>query len=369
MLNNQNKKTLHLITGLELGGGAENMLFQLLPKMRDGLNNQVCVIKGRGEIGKKLEERGILVHYLDLKNIFDLKIIFRYKKILKEFNPDVQVNYLIHADIFGRIFGKIFGVKKIVPYIRNIHKNRNLLMFLDRITLSLADFVLINSETAKKYYIEKMGAKKDRIICIPNGVDLARFENFNVNIAEKKKEIGISENAFVIGTVARLEKQKDVPTLIRAFAIVVKKYPETHLLVVGHGSQKENLKNLIKGLNIEDKVTILEKRKDILELLQVMDIFVLPSLNEGMSNALLEAMAAEKMIIVSNIEENKELIRHGLNGLNFKAGNVEDLATMILGFFGDEQKNKACQKNCSIAVKNYNLDIISQKFKEFLISL
>ena len=149
------KKILHLITGLELGGGAENMLLQLLPKMQDNLDNCVCAIKGKGEIGKKLEEAGIPVYYLELRNIFDIGMIFRYRNILKDFRPDIQVNYLIHADIFGRILGKIFGVKKIVPYIRNIHKSMPSLMFLDRITLFLSDFILTNSETSRRYYIDR----------------------------------------------------------------------------------------------------------------------------------------------------------------------------------------------------------------------
>lgn len=365
----ERKKILHLITGLELGGGAENMLFQLLPKMQDELDNRVCVVRGEGEIGKKLEGFGVPVYYLQLKNLFDLGVIFRYRKILREFGPDVQVNYLIHADIFGRIFGKIFGVKKIVPYIRNIHRNRKCLMFLDRITLPLADFVLTNSETAKRYYIEKMGAKVDKIICIPNGVDLSRFENLNVNIAEKKKEIGIPENAFVIGTVARLEKQKDIPTLIRAFEMVQKKHSETHLLIVGHGSQKNEMVELIKRSGIIEEVTLLEKRTDILELLQIMDVFVLPSLSEGMSNALLEAMASRKVVVVSGIEENMELIKHDLNGLNFKTGNANDLGDILLGCIDKNGDIKRYQDNAFFDIqKKYNIEMAGKSYEKFLIN-
>jgi glycosyltransferase involved in cell wall biosynthesis len=363
------KKVLHVITGLELGGGAENMLLQLLPKMQGDLDNRVCVIKGRGEIGKKLEEQGIVVYYLDLKSIFDLGIIFRYRNVLKEFQPDVQINYLIHADIFGRIFGKIFGVKKIVPYIRNIHRSRKFLMFLDKLILPLADFILTNSKTAKKYYIDKMGVKADKIMCIPNGIDLSRFENLNVNISAKKKEIGIAQNSFVIGTVARLEKQKDIPTLIKAFKIIQERYSLAHLLLVGHGSQKENIKKLIEDLSLKDKVTMLEKRTDNLELISIMDIFILPSLNEGMSNALLEAMTLKKLIITSDIEENSELIANKINGLNFSPGNQADLSQKILSYLNAGFDSSNYQNNNLAVIKNtYNLNLIAHKYKEFLIN-
>lgn len=366
MSNNQKKKILHLITGLELGGGAENMLLQLLPKMQEELNNRICVINGKGEIGEKLEKAGIPVYYLELKNLLDFGLIFRYRKILKEFNPDVQVNYLIHADIFGRIFGKIFGVKKIASYIRNIHRNKKFLMFLDKSTLPLADFVLTNSETSRKYYIEKMGTKEDEIMCIPNGIDLSRFENINVDVTEKKKEIGIPENSLVIGCVARLEKQKDIPTLVRAFKLIKEKYNNAVLLLVGHGSEKYNIKNLVKELEIEEKVFFLEKRQDVPELIQIMDIFVLPSLNEGMSNALLEAMASKKIIIVSDIEENIELIKNEKEGLNFKKGNAENLAEKISKCLTNP--NLYSENAFKKVIEKYNLETIIENYKKFLLN-
>ena len=366
MINNK-RKILHLITGLELGGGAENILLQLLPKIQVNLDNRVCVIKGRGEIGKKLEAQNIKVYYLDLKNIFDLGIIFRYRKILKDLDPDIQVNYLIHADIFGRIFGKIFRVKRIVPYIRNIHRNKKFLMFLDKITLPLSTFVLTNSETAKKYYLEKMGVKSEKIRCISNGIDLSRFENLHIDVSEKKKEIGIPGATFVIGTVARLEKQKNLPTLIKAFALVSEKNSKTHLLIVGYGSEKENLKNLIKELKIETRTTMLEKRTDILGLISIMDIFVLPSLNEGMSNAILEAMALKKLIITSNIKENTELIEDGKEGYNFENSNAGKLSGIIRKvILGNQDLEKIRSNAFGKIYKKYNLNIIKIDFENFL---
>ncbi len=357
---------MHLITGLELGGGAENMLLQLLPRMQNKLDNGICVIKGRGEIGKKLEERGIKVYYLDLKNIFDLGIIFRYRKLLKDFSPDVQVNYLIHADIFGRIFGKIFGVKKIVPYIRNIHRGKPFLMFLDKLTLPLADFILTNSETAKKYYIEKMRAKKDKIKCIPNAVDISRFENIVVNRNEKLKELEIDEKKFIIGCVARLEKQKDIPILIKAFSEVNKKNPETHLLIIGHGKEKENIEKMTADLNLKGKITMLEKRTDMPELYQIMDIFVLPSLNEGMSNALLEAMASKKLIITSNIEENTELIKEGFSGLIFISGDEKNLAEKINFLFSNNISGKFNKNAFETVQKKYRIEKVCNDYFNFL---
>lgn len=370
------KRILHFITGVELGGGAENMLLQLLPKMQDGLDNRVCAIMGRGEVGKKLEEKGITVYYLDLKSIFDFGVIWRYRKMLKGFNPDVQVNYLVHADIFGRIFGKLFGVKKTVSYIRNIHRKMPVLMFLDKLTIGLCDFVLTNSEVAKKYYVEKMGTKNNKIMCIPNGVDVSRFGNVQVDKELKLKELGIKIEAsidaskVIIGSIARLEKQKDIPTLIKAFEKISQENHNVHLLLIGQGKLRENIQELRDELGIGKKVTMLENRKDIAELLGIMDIFVLPSLNEGMSNALLEAMAAGKMIITSDIPENMELVEDGKEGLNFEAGNPRDLADRIRLVIKNQEVFKKCQEAAFRKVSNkYDLDIIREGYKNFLIDL
>ncbi len=370
------KKILHFITGLELGGGAETMLLQLLPSMQEKLENRVCVVKGYGEIGRKLEEKEIKVYYLNFKNFFDLpKIILNYRKILRDFKPDIQVNYLIHADIFGRIFGKIFGVSKIIPYIRNIHKNKKLLLFLDKLTLPLANFILTNSTAAQKYYIEKLEAKEDKIKCIPNAIDLSKFENIMVDRDRKLEEIFSNQIVptdvgTIVATIARMEKQKDILTLIKAFSRLSKKYPKTHLLLVGHGKEKEEMINLTKELELEKRVVFLEKRKDIAEILKITDIFVLSSLNEGMSNALLEAMASQKLIITSDIPENKELIEDKEEGLNFRVGDTKDLEnklTIAIENFGslDNLRKNAFQK----VKKKYDLSVIIKKFESFLLEI
>lgn len=362
------KKILHLITGLELGGGAENMLLQLLPAMQEELENRVCVIRGRGEIARKLEKSGIAVDYLDLRGFFDMALVWRYRKVLKDFKPDIQVNYLIHADIFGRIFGKLSGAKKIVPYIRNIHKDKKIWLAMDKFTLRLADFVLTNSETARKFYIEKMGVQEDKILCVPNAVDAEKFKNISTGKNEKLAEIGIPSGRIIIGSVARLEKQKDIPTLLRAFRLLLKRgHNKTHLLVIGHGKEEGRLKKTAEDFGIADRVTFLKKRTDMPELLAAMDIFVLPSLKEGMSNGLLEAMASKKIVITSDIPENVELIEGGVSGLNFRAGDPEDLLEKIEFCLANKEKAAVFGEAAFSAVKNkYDLGEIRKKFTRFL---
>ena len=344
------KKVLHLITGLEFGGGAENALLQILPNLKS-TENAVCCIKGRGEIGKKLEQKGIKVFYLNMKNMLDLSIIFKYKKILGKFRPDIQVNYLIHADVFGRIFGKMFGVKKIISFNRSRYKKR-FHKFIDKITFCWVDFFIANSEVNLQYYKKKYKIKLGKSTCISNGVDLNKYK-FKLDKNKKLEELGLEKDDFVLTCVARLSKEKDHPLLFNSLKKMNDK--KIKLILCGDGKEKENLIKLRKKLGLEKQILILGNRKDILEILRITDVFVLPSLFEGMSNALLEAMASKCCCLVSDIEENRELIKDGENGVTFK---VEDLKDFI--------ENITHLKNKKALIKKYGLnayDLVKDKYE------
>lgn len=362
------KKILHLITGVEFGGGAENMLLHLLPLIQqDSLDNRVCVIRGRGEIGKKLELMNITVYYLEVESFFDFGVLLRYKSILQEFKPDIQVNYLIHADIFGRIIGRFFGVPVIVSYIRNIHRRRVFWLLLDRMTIFLVDRLLANSEAARRYYVKNMGMKASMAGCIPNGVDLSRFRNVHGDGILLKKSLNIPLENNIIGTVARLEKQKDIPTLVRAFASVKKQIPRLTLLLVGSGKEELFIRALAEELKIKSDVIFLQKRNDIPALLSIMDIFVLPSLHEGMSNALLEAMSAKKIIIASDIEENAELISDKKEGILFSCGEASDLALKILDIINHPESYSYFPENAFKKIQDhYDIIRVSERYRIFL---
>jgi glycosyltransferase involved in cell wall biosynthesis len=198
---------------------------------------------------------------------------------------------------------------------------------------------------------------------------MEKFEKVSIERNKKLNEIKVPNDVNIIGSVARLEKQKDIPTLLRAFNLVAEAGHKTHLLIVGHGSEEVSIKKLAISLGLDHKVTFLKKRTDVAELLAIMDIFVLPSLKEGMSNGLLEAMASERMIIASDIPENKELIKGGFNGLTFCAGNFRDLYEKIIFCIKKDKKQlEHFRQAASLIIrKEYGIHEIAKKFSDFLI--
>jgi len=360
------KKILHFITGLESGGGAENMLLKTIPYIKD-TENRVCAVYGRGEIGERLEQMGIKVYYLDVKNIFDVSIFGKYQKVINDFQPDVQINYLFHADIFGRIFAKFFGVKKVVSYIRNKYRNF-LFIFMDRITLGFTDFLLTNSLVVLDYYKDKYNYNELKSKCIPNGVIVDGFLlEFDKQVL--RNSLKIKNDDFVIVNIGSFCKQKDHQTLFKAIKVVKNKgIRNIKVFILGNGKKKRELMRLRETLGLVDEIVFLGIRDDKYRILSIADIFVLPSLHEGMSNALLEAMNSSLPCVVSDILENKELINDNVNGLVFKTGDVNDLAEKI----GHLIKNKDKSVQMGVMAKKtvrerYNIVKIVEDLDSFLL--
>lgn len=360
------KKVLHFITGLEKGGGAEKMILNTIPYLKK-TENRVCAVKGKGEIGKELEKKGVKVYYLEMNGWMDLGVIKRYKKVISDFEPNMQINYLIHADVFGRIFAKNFGVNKLVSFIRNNYKN-GLHKFLDKITINRSDYLLTNSEYVLYQYIKKYSYLQGISGCIPNGVEIKNNIADDGKLKLLSKELNLSENDFVFTCVARLHPQKNHLTLIKAVKLLKERGKKNiKVLLCGDGVERDNLKRIIKELEVENHVIFLGTRSDVVNVLQISDVFVLPSLHEGMSNALLEAMAYSVPAIVSSIPENKELISHNENGLVFNVGDAESLAENMLIAIADPKKmNELSEKSRELIENKYDIKKVIDKLDSFL---
>jgi glycosyltransferase involved in cell wall biosynthesis len=360
-------KILHFITGVEMDGGAEHMLLKTLPFLKSA-EHAVCAIKGRGKIGAQLEALGVKVFYLEAKRLVDFGLIGRYKKVINDFKPDIQVNYLIHADIFGRIFAKRFGVKKLISYIRNRH-TKFIFKFFDFLTLSRVDYLLANSEAVLNFYRRQYHFTEARSSCIANGIDWEMNQASPDELNKLKAELALNDKDFVLLAIASFKKQKDLPTLLRALALVKEKGScQPRLLLCGQGREKENLEQLVGVLGLEANVNFLGVRSDVFNLFTVSNAFVLPSLHEGMSNALLEAMVFGKPCIVSAIPENTELIKDKENGLTFNPGDEKDLAEKISIICVSPSQAASYGAKARAAAQRYDVKKIIKELDDFFLA-
>ena len=314
---------LHLITGLSSGGGAETFLGRVLPRVTHH-EPVVCSMRPPGDMSRKLEQAGVPVHSLHMTCKYDPGGILRYRQLLRDLQPDMQVHYLFHADVFGRVFGKRFGVPTVISFLRNKHQGW-LVRLAERCTLPLADGVLANSRAVMDYYREQYDLP-DHTGVIPNGIPLP---DRNLDTDYLYGEV-VEEEDVVVTSVARLHPQKCLDTLINASALLTDEISNIQVLLVGEGEQRDELEALVSRLQLEDHVQLLGHRDDVYQILSVTDVFVLPSEKEGMSNALLEAMASALPCVVSDIPENAELVTDDVHGRTFRLNDADDLARQIL---------------------------------------
>jgi glycosyltransferase involved in cell wall biosynthesis len=366
------KKILHIITGLEVGG-AETNLARILPCLEKEFENRVCCLIGRGPKGKILESNNIPVYYLDVKNIFDFwnpRVIFNFRKIVKEFHPDIIETYLIHSDIFGRIWGRIFGVKKILCSHRGSLLQWQWLFRIDKMTSFLVTKYIFQTPSAQKEISKKLGISIGRTISIPNVIDLKDFE-FDINKNKKGKELGIKEGNINIVSVSNLRKGKGHQYLIEAFNnVYCQGYKNINLIIVGDGDQRPVLQNQADTCEAKDNIYLLGKRSDVLEILKISDIFILATFYEGMSTAVMEAMATGLSIITTDIDVNKDLIKDGHSGILVPVADSQAICDNIIRLLNNPEERKRLGENSLVEIKNnYSLEIVASKITNFLQSL
>ncbi len=189
---------------------------------------------------------------------------------------------------------------------------------------------------AVKEALVRIGLPEEDVSMVYSGIDVERFSRADSERAKQlADELRIPAGSVVVGSVGSLVPCKGHAVLIEAVGRLVKEIPNIVCLIVGEGSEKAHLESLIRRHALQRKVILAGQRKEIPELLSVMSVFVMPSLEEGLGLALLEAMAAGKPVIASGVGGIREVITHGESGLLVPPGDPETLARALIALFGD----------------------------------
>ena len=333
---NSRVNILYLITEFDIGG-AEKMLYEVAAGIdRRKYNPVAACLTGHGPVGKKLSEAGVEVEYLDMQCKMDLRIFPRLVRLIRKQNIHILHSYLFHANFLGRIAGRIAGVPIIISSIRVSEKEKHYHLWGDKLTSGLVDMETCVCEAVREFSLKKGRIASKKLTVIHNGIDLEKFDR-KWDREGKRAEFGIRGSTRIIGTVSRLSRQKGLEFLLRAASRVLKDIPDLVFIIVGDGKLEFELKQLTKELGIEDKVIFTGFRKDVLEIMNTFDIFVLSSAWEGMPVALLEAMALSKPVVVTAVGGCPELIKEGENGFLVKPSNDIELARAVVTILSDSR--------------------------------
>jgi glycosyltransferase involved in cell wall biosynthesis len=194
--------------------------------------------------------------------------------------------------------------------------------------------VIAVSDAVRAHVLTRDWLPPQKVVTICNGVDLSPFAGTDGKI-EARKTLSIEPDAFVVGTVGRLDNQKGHKFLIEAAKLLRNKIPKLKVVIVGHGSLHDDLVSRIQKEGVGDCVLLTGERRDISHVLKSFDVFAMPSLWEGLPIALLEAMASRLPIITTPVGGIPEFMRDGVNGLMIPVGDTARLAEAIQKLSGD----------------------------------
>jgi len=361
---------LHIITTL-CRGGAERQLVNLVcntdPQV---VRHTVCHLRPPGDFAPELEAAGHEVVCLNLPRKWPwLFAPPKLTPLIRSHRPDLVQTWLFEGDIGARL-SMLVGPR--VPIINTLHLTNydsetiraanwppnkvKALQQIDKLTARHARPLFVAcSQAVRESAIRNLRVPADDVRVIYNSIDQATLVAATGAATQVRQELQIPADGFVFLNVGRLEPQKGQPVLLRAFQKVAAELPNSYLVLVGEGSQIKSLQALAGELGIADRVKFLGQRSDVGAFLEMSDVFVFPSLFEGLPLAPIEAMLKSLPCIVTSIEPVLELFADGETGIVVRPGSVDELAAAMRRVYADPELRKRLGAHArSKAVDNFD---------------
>lgn len=269
--------------------------------------------------------------------------LLRLARELKVRSPKVLHSYNFYANVFSIPAARMAGVPCVIASIRDmgVYLTPNQLR-VQRMVCQMADRIIVNAEAIRDWLIAG-GYTAEKILVVRNGVDIPVLENRSIR-TRIRDELGIPSNAKVVMMVSRLNPQKGVEYLIEAVPEILKEIPEAWFVIVGDVVMEsaeeerkycEGIVAKARELGVSERVVFTGLRRDVPHLLAAADLSVLPSLSEGLPNAVIEAMAAGLPVVASRVGGIPELIHQGHTGLLVPPGDIAALAKSMIALLAN----------------------------------
>jgi glycosyltransferase involved in cell wall biosynthesis len=354
---------LHIIHGLSWGG-AENQVVTLAPALSgDRYTIHVCCLQNEGAQANALRTRGIQVVSLNMRLRYWPIAVYRLYRLIERLKPQIVHTHLYNTGIWGRLVSKLAGVPVILTTEAGMtvwKKRRHLL--LERFVNRFTDKMIAVSEDIRQRRIHLEGVPPEKIITIPAAVDIKRFSQMKSR-EQARTELDIETSSPVIGTVARLVAAKRLDYLLEAARAVCETVPQARFLIVGDGPLRKELESQAMQLDLAPEyVRFLGNRQDVTDFLSALDIFVLSSEREGLPVSLLEAMAASRPVVATQVGGIPQVIQDRHNGLLVPPHDPAGLAKAIIALIKDSTLRESMAREGYRTVEaRFSTDVVGQQ--------
>lgn len=362
-------KILELIDGGFLGGGQTNILSILRNFDRTKFDVSVAA-KGGGKFETEVAKRDVPFYQLNLPKILRHRYLDTLQKVQNSESFDLIHSHGGVGGFYGRLMKKHNPNIKSVHTIHGIHYLnidsffiKNASKSIEQYLVQFTDKTICVSHSDFTTAVSNKIAAEDKTVVIQNGIDISKYMNKGKN-PRVLEELGLTKNNFVIGNVSRFDVQKNQKLIIQVSYYLVKKFPEMRFVLVGDGKLFKQMKQYAKESNLTDVVIFTGEKENLPDYYSTFDIFVLPSLWEGMPYALLEAMASKIPVICSNIPNHLEVIKSNYSALTVNPHLMDDLFHKITVLYQNEELRCKLFVNAYNEVQNYDEKEMTKKIED-----
>lgn len=378
MSSNQPTKILYLVT-LSEWGGAQKYLFDLANCAQNQGFAVSAAVGGdkNGELIKLLVRSNIQTYYLhhlqrSIHPLREILTLFDLIKLIRKVKPNIVHLNSSKAGSLGALAAKLCGVKKIIYTVHGLVLNeplsplqRAFYSFSEHFTARFKNKFICVSEYDRNSLLKYKITKPEKITVIHNGLDLDQINFFEKPEAQAKLSSltgqDLAQAGHLIGTIANFYPVKGLNYLVEAAKEVIAIHPKTKFVIIGTGLLEKQLKQMILEYRLQDNIILAGALPEASHYLKAFDLFVLPSLKEGLAYALLEASAAGLPIITTSVGGNPEVVVDNFNGLLVPPADFSTLAEKIINLLPDQNRLSLFSKNSQQKIKDFSLSEMCQK--------
>jgi len=352
-------------------GGAEDLVADIVRGLNPELfRTEAATIGPLGAVGEELAREGYAVTALGLniKRTSLVRVVAAVRRLLVARRPDILHTHLYHASLYGRLAAWGLGLAGVVSSVHSVYtrikRHRRL---WNRLLVPVTDVVLAVSPQVRADILTYDGVPPDKVRLLPNAVDLKALE-IPLTREEAKARLGV--RGFCLGAVGRLEEAKGHAFLLEGMQMLAPELPELTLLVAGDGRLREVLHRQRAALGLEGRVHFLGFRRDVPLIYRALDLYVQPSLWEGLSLALLQAMGAGLPVVATRVSGFEEVITSGDNGILVPPRDAAALARAIRELYHDSMARRRLGEAARRTVAaGYSQELFLQRLETLYLEL
>ena len=343
-------KILHVITHLPIGGAQDNTLYtvELLDKEKYDIS-LCCNLDGElVERAKKVEAVKLFdIPFLgrEVSPYRDIRAFLSLYKLFKEEDFTIIHTHSSKAGLLARLAAVLNKTPIVIHTIHGFAFNdfmnglkKNFFIYLEKLLAKWTDVLITVSNLNKKKIIDLNIAHENKIKNIYSGIDLSLFTNKRND--DFRKELNLENDHLLLGSVGRLSNQKDPITMIEAFGIISKPFPNAHLALVGDGELKGKILEKIDQLKLNGRIHLTGNKNNPWSVYHSMDLFIMSSIYEGLGRSITEALSCGVPVVCTDVEGVPEIVRDNITGILVRPKDSNKLADAIIRTLNDMETAK-----------------------------